>query len=232
VGYTREFSIAARAVVAALLGCAVAYVVLLLLKNHLPSFQSNFVEGFDTALADRNCDFCKKAFYGSFFLSGPIAAAAAFYATHRSSGSLALSAITASFVYLALDAANDAGSPGMAIALLAAGAITVGVNRGANNYFPPAKPSTDTRFSVGAADLLAIVFLALLLIPSDLEGVTAAVRDEAHKVSYFIGPALTATPPVSFRDWTSIRITAPRSAGSFISSWEMAGNRRPCERSD
>ncbi|MFK4485888.1 hypothetical protein ABIA45_000966 [Bradyrhizobium sp. USDA 336] len=193
--YTREYLVAARAVVAALLGCAVAYVVLLLLKNHLPSFQSSFVEGFDTALAGRNCDFCKKAFYGSFFLSGPIAAAAALYATHRSSGSLALSVITASFVYLALGAANDMGSPGIAIALLAAAAIAVSLNRGANSYFPAAKPPADTRFSVGVADLLAIVFLALLLIPSDLEGLTAAVRDEAHKVSYFIGPALYGYAP-------------------------------------
>ncbi len=194
--YTREYSVAARAVVAALLGCAVAYVVLLLLKNHLPSFQSNFVEGFDMALAGKNCDFCKKAFYGSFFLSGPIAAAAALYATHRSSGSLTLSTITASLVYLALHAANDSSRPGIAIALLVAAAITVSLNRGANNYFPAAaKPFAEARFSVGAADLLVIVFLGLLLIPSDLESVTAAVRDESHKVSYFVGPALYGYAP-------------------------------------
>lgn len=195
MSYTRDYSVAARAVVAALLGCAIAYVVLLLFKNHLPSFQSNFVEGFDMSLASRNCDVCKKAFYGTFFLSAPLAAAAALFATHRSSGSLTLSTITAALVYLALHFANETGRFSIAFAFLAAAAIAVRLNWRADNFFSSARASADTPFDVRAVDLLAIVFLALLLIPTDLERVTAAVRDEAHKVSYFIGPALYGYDP-------------------------------------
>ncbi|TWB01413.1 hypothetical protein [Bradyrhizobium stylosanthis] len=188
--YTKEYSVAARAVVAALLGCAAAYVALLLLKNHLPAFQWNFDDGFDLSAAQKNCDVCKKAFYGAFFLSAPIAAAAALYVTRQSSGSLTLSTITAALVYLALYAANDYGSFRYALILLTMAAVTVGINRGANNYFPPVKASTNFPFTVRMVDLLAVAFLVLLLIPSDLERVTSVVRDESHKVSYFIGPAL------------------------------------------
>ncbi|MCK1717897.1 hypothetical protein [Bradyrhizobium sp. 141] len=193
--YTREYSIAARAVAAALLGCAVAYVALLLLKNHLPAFQWNFDDAFDLTAAQKNCDACKKAFYGSFFLCAPIAAAAALYTSHRSSGSITLSTITAGLVYLALHAANDRSSFSIALIILAVAAVTVGINRRANTYFPPVKSSTDIPFAVGLIDLLPVAFLALLLIPSDLERVTSVVREESHKVSYFIGPALYGYTP-------------------------------------
>lgn len=175
---------------AALLGCAAAYVALLLLKDYLPAFQWNFGDGFDLPAAQKNCDVCKKAFYGTFFLSAPIAAAAALYASHRSSGSLTLSTITACLVYLALYSANGRGNFLLAVVFLAIGTLTVRTNWRANTYFPPSKPSTDAPFTVGLLDLLPVAFLVLLLIPSDLEYVTSIVRDEAHKVSYFIGPAL------------------------------------------
>lgn len=187
---TREYSIAARAVVAALLGCAASYVALLLLKNYLPAFQWSFDDGFDLPAAQKNCDVCKKAFYGSFFLSAPIAAAAALYTSHRSSGSLTLSTVTTCLIYLALFAADDRGRFLVALAILAVAAVTVAANRRANPYSPPASSSSDPPFSVGLTDLLPVAFLVLLLIPSDLEWVTSAVRDESHKVSYFIGPAL------------------------------------------
>ncbi|WP_156457192.1 hypothetical protein [Bradyrhizobium sp. CCH5-F6] len=180
---------------AALLACAVAYVVLLLLKNHLPSFQWNFDDAFDLSAAQKNCDACKKAFYGSFFLAAPIAAAAALYTTHRSSGSMALSTITAGLVYLALHAANDRNSYAIALIVLAVAAVTVAVNRRAHTYFPPVTSSTDAPFTVALIDLLPVAFLALLLIPSDLERVTSVVRDESHKVSYFVGPALYGYAP-------------------------------------
>lgn len=188
--HTKDFSTAARAVVAALVGCAAAYVALLLLKDYLPAFQWNFDDGFDLSAAQKNCDVCKKAFYGAFFLSGPIAAAAALYAAHRSSGSLTLSTITACLVYVALYYANDRGSFIVAAVLLAIAAAMVIANRRADAFFLKESSPTDTPFRVGLPDLLAVAFLALLLIPSDLERVTSVVRDEAHKVSYFIGPAL------------------------------------------
>lgn len=188
--YTKDFSTAARAVVAALVGCAAAYVALLLLKDYLPAFQWNFDDGFDLSAAQKNCDVCKKAFYGAFFLSGPIAAAAALYAAHQSSGSLTLSTITACLVYVALYYANDRGSFIVAAVLLAIAAAMVIANRRADAFFLKESSPTDTPFRVGLPDLLAVAFLALLLIPSDLERVTSVVRDEAHKVSYFIGPAL------------------------------------------
>ncbi len=188
--YTKDFSTAARAVVAALVGCAAAYVALLLLKDYLPAFQWNFDDGFDLSAAQKNCDVCKKAFYGAFFLSGPIAAAAALYAAHRSSGSLTLSTITACLVYVALYYANDRGSFIVAAVLLAIAAAMVIANRRADAFFLKESSPTGTPFRVGLPDLLAVAFLALLLIPSDLERVTSVVRDEAHKVSYFIGPAL------------------------------------------
>ena len=121
---TREYSIAARAVVAALLGCAAAYVALVLLKDYLPAFQWDFGDGFDLPAAQKNCDLCKKAFYGTFFLTAPIAAAAALYVSHRSSGSLTLSTITASLVYLALYSANGRGNFLLAAVFLAIGALT------------------------------------------------------------------------------------------------------------
>ncbi len=191
----RECSIATRAVVAALLGCAAVYLTLLMLKDHLPTFQWNFDDGFDLTAAQKNCDLCKKAFYGSFFLSAPIAAAAALYASHRTSGSLLLSAVTAFLVYLAIDFANDRGNFWFALFILGIAAITVELNRRANPSFSPAESAAGFPLRVGLIDLLPIAFLALLLIPTDLERVTSVVRDEAHKVSYFIGPALYGYGP-------------------------------------
>jgi len=194
VQYTREYSIAARAVVAALLGCAAAYVAMLLLKDHLPTFQWNFDDAFDLSAAQKNCDVCKKAFYGSFFLCAPIAAAAALYTSHRSSGSIALSTIAAGLVYLALHVANDRSRFVVALIILAIAAVTVRMNRSADTYFAAVK-SSDAPFTVALIDLLPVAFLALLLLPSDLERVTSVVREESHKVSYFVGPALYGYAP-------------------------------------
>lgn len=163
---------------------------LLLLKDYLPAFQWNFDDGFDLSAAQKNCDVCKKAFYGSFFLCAPIAAAAALYTSHRSSGSVTLSTITAGLVYLALYAASDRSRFWIALIILAIAAVTVGINRRANTYFPSIESPTDAPFAVGLIDLLPVAFLVLLLVPSDLERVTSVVQNESHKVSYFIGPAL------------------------------------------
>jgi hypothetical protein len=195
VPYTKEFSIAARAVVAALVGCAAVYLAMLLLKNHIPTFQWNFEDGFDLSAAQKNCDACKKIFYGSFFLSAPIAAAAALYAAHRSSGSIALTAATAFLVYFALYFASDRGYFVVGLIFLSIAVVTTKINRQANTYLPPTKYQTNPALCVGLADLLPVVFLAVLLIPSNLELVTSGPLNESHKVSYFIGPALYQDAP-------------------------------------
>jgi hypothetical protein len=192
--HTKEFSIATRAVVAALLGCAAIYLAMLLVKSHIPAFQWNFNDGFDLGASQKNCDACKKVFYGSFFLSGPISAAAALYFSQRSSGSIALSVIGALLVFTAIHYANLGRFP-IAIIVMAIGAGTVHLNRRANSYFPSEKLDTEYSLRVGWVDLLAVMFLAALLIPSNLEAVTAGPLFESHKVSYFVGPALYEYAP-------------------------------------
>lgn len=175
---------------AALLGCAAVYVALLLFKDHIPTFQWNFNDGFDLPAAQKDCDICKKAFYGSFFVSAPIAAAAALYTSRRSSGSLTLSTITACLVYASLYCAYERGQFALSVAFLTIAALTVRTNWFANTHYSPPKSSTYAPFGVKLIDLLPVAFLALLLIPSNLEQVTSIVPDESNRISFFIGPAL------------------------------------------
>jgi hypothetical protein len=93
-------------------------------------------------------------------------------------------------VYAALYCAYERGNFVLSVAFLAIAALTVRTNWIANTHYSLSNSPTDVRLTFGLIDLLPVAFLALLLIPSDLEQVTSIVRDEAHKVSFFIGPAL------------------------------------------
>jgi hypothetical protein len=110
------------------------------------------------------------------------------------SGSIVLSAATISATFLSLHYASTLHNFVAAAAMLGVGTVCVIINRRANVCFiaeksRPAEQSADWR------DLPAVAFLALLLVPSNLEAVTAGVLYESHKVSYFIGPALYANIP-------------------------------------
>lgn len=185
-----DFSVCLRAATAVLLACAALYVAMLLFQEYIPEFQWNMNDGFDLDAAHKNCDICKKAFYGLFFATAPIGVVASLYFPVTASGSIFLSAATIFVTFVSLHCAIDLRNLTASAVTLSIGIALAGFNYRANLFFPDTAISKDTnRVGVGF-DLLAIVFLIILLTPSNLEAVTANVLNESHKVSYFIGPAL------------------------------------------
>jgi hypothetical protein len=162
---------------------------MLYIQGWLPQFQWDFNDGFDLGAAQKNCDFCKKAFYGSLFVVAPAAACAAlFFLRKRRTGTIALSVFTIALVFAAIHYANDERrfAPSFVLLLIAV------ASRLLTGYRPtiPDEEVARPAFRVGWPDLMAVLFLIALLATSSLEAVTAGPLNEAHKASYFIGPSL------------------------------------------
>jgi hypothetical protein len=192
VSVRRDFSVCIRAASAALLACAILYVVLLFFQQYLPQFQWNMNDAYDLDAARKQCDFCKKAFYGSFFLAVPTSAAVAVYFSAATSGSIILSMAAIVATYFSLHFGSDLRSFGTSCLALCFSLICIGINRRANVRFDAGGRAEPYRL-VGWLDVLSVAFLWVLLVPTNLEAVN--VLNDAHKVSYFIGPALYQNAP-------------------------------------